>query len=176
VLPFAVEVWTVLKGDPHVAQRSLASVYENPGHFVPRWSVASALMGGLCLAKLKREPNHGLLPNEIASIAKNMDVWIVAQCFGNEADHTLIPTTANPSANRFLQGIVDVNRAEHWCNLRHGMQVPNVPNDSTGLDAKGRRSSTKVDIGRAETEGSHGKEPVVQLAALIKYHGGQEHG
>jgi hypothetical protein len=104
VLPCAIEVWTVLKGDPHVAQRSLTSVYENPGHFAPRRSVASTLMGGLGLAKLKREPNHGLLPDEIANIAENTDVWIVAQCFGNEADNTLIPTTANPSADRFLQG------------------------------------------------------------------------
>jgi hypothetical protein len=43
------------------------------------------------------------------------------------------------------------------------MQGPNVPNDSTGLDAERWRSSTKVDIGRAETEGSHGKEPIVEF-------------
>jgi hypothetical protein len=153
MLPFAIKIGTVLKSNPDVSQGSLTSVYEYYRDFVPRWS----------MTKLKCKPNQGLLPNEFASITENADVWIVSQCFGNETDNVLIPTTANPSADRFIQGIMNINREEHWRNSRHGMEMPNVPNNTFGLHAECGWSTTKVNIGRAVTEGSHCKEIVAQL-------------
>jgi hypothetical protein len=66
-------------------------------------------MTRLRLAKLKREADRGLLPDDVTSITEHTDAWISGQSFGNEALYALIPTTANPSADRFLQGIMYVN-------------------------------------------------------------------